>query len=207
MKRTALIIIAAAGLLLSINHTQAQTPDTTSIRKAILQLKETYPQATLQDIYKTFYQDHFGPEHLITDPASVRHYLMREIAEYDQPTTLYFEPTGSEGRFVRVYLSAIADSLVTAEQLLDAFLRSAEMVEKSQIDWATQWSYIVSVVIKNSIPFADFEEDIDILSEAGQKNVAMRHSNAYNAAYHPHYRIVARQIFENEIRPLVEGKR
>ncbi|MBR3710948.1 MAG: hypothetical protein IKM99_08310, partial [Bacteroidales bacterium] len=103
----------------------SQTIDTVAMRSAIERQLVTYPESTLQDIYKSFYQEHFGPGHIISDTASARRYLMRELSEMGKTQSPYFEPTGSQGDYVRVYLSAVADSLITAEQLLDAFVRSA----------------------------------------------------------------------------------
>lgn len=34
----------------------------------------------------------------------------------------------------------------------------------------------------------------------------MRHSQAFSEAYHPHYRIVRRDLFENEILPMIKTK-
>ena len=45
------------------------------------------------------------------------------------------------------------------------------------------------------------------MTEAAQNKQAMHHSRAYNAAYHPHYRIVRRDIFEEEILPKLEGRK
>ena len=193
-------------LLLGTDIAQAQTLDTTAVREAIVRLSTTYPQATLQDVYKSFYQEHFGPSHLIPDTASARYYLMHELAEYDQETAFYYEFTGSEGRFVRVYLSAITDSLITAEQLLDAFVRSSAPLEQPAIDWQTKWAFIVEVVTRSGILFDNFEQDVALLREASLKGREMRHSRVYNAAYHPHYRIVRRDIFDIEIRPRIEKK-
>ena len=97
-----------------------QSIDTLAMRSAIKRQMATYPESTLQDIYKSFYQEHFGPGHIISDTASTRRYLMRELSEMGETQSPYFEPTGSQGDYVRVYLSAVADSWITAEQLLDA---------------------------------------------------------------------------------------
>lgn len=201
-----LAVFVACCLISGACFAQAQALDTASVREAIVRLSTTYPQATLQDVYKSFYQEHFGPSHLIPDTATARYYLMHELAEYDQATAFYYEFTGSEGRFVRVYLSAIADSLITAEQLLDAFVRSSDPVGQPAIDWQTKWAFIVEVVTRSGIRFDNFEQDAKLLREASLKGQEMRHSRVYNAAYHPHYRIVRRDIFDNEIRPLIEKK-
>ena len=173
---------------------------------AILLLLSTYPESTLQDVYKSFYQDHFGPGHMIADTASARQYLMYELSEMTDNSPIYYEPTGSEGRFVRVYLSAVADSLITTDQLLDAFVRSANMVQQTEIDWATEWGQIEEAIMKNVIIVNGFEADTAMLREASRQHQAIHHSRAYNAAYHPHYRIVERSIFENELKPLLDGK-
>ena len=58
-----------------------QSIDTVAMRSAIEMQLVTYPESTLQDIYKSFYQEHFGPGHIISDTASARRYLMRELSE------------------------------------------------------------------------------------------------------------------------------
>ena len=51
-----------------------------------------------------------------------------------------------------------------------------------------------------------FEEDETGLTGAAQFYRAIHHSHAYNTAYHPHYRIVERGIFEKEIKPKLKGE-
>ena len=177
--------------------------DTLSIRAAIERQIETYPKSTLQDIYKSFYQDRFGPGHMISDTASARSYLVRELSEISEASTVYYEPTGSEGRFVRVHLSAVADSLITAEQLLDAFVRSANADKRENNDWEAEWNCIVGVITKYGIVLNDFDKDAAMLNEASRNRQAVHHSRAYNEAYHPHYRIVEHSIFENELQSLM----
>ena len=166
------------------------------IREAIERQMATYPESTLQDVYKSFYQDRFGPGHMITDTASARSYLMRELAEMSDTSAVYYEPTGSQGRYVRVYLSTVADSLITADQLLDAFIQSANAVQVPQTDWATEWEDIVGVIWECDLKVNDFEALQPVLSEAAQNHQAVHHSQAYREAYHPHYRIVEREVLQ-----------
>ena len=180
-----------------------QSFDTLLIRAAIEQQMAAYPESTLQDIYKSFYQDRFGPGHIISDTASARNYLMRELSEMSEASAVYYEPTGSEGRFVRVYLSAVADGLITADQLLDAFVRSANMVKALETDWEAEWKAVVGTITKYGIQVQGFE-DASLLDEASRDRQAVHHSRAYNAAYHPHYRIVERSVFEEELMPLIK---
>ena len=178
-----------------------QSIDTVAMRSAIEMQLVTYPESTLQDIYKSFYQEHFGPGHIISDTASARRYLMRELSEMSETQSHYFEPIGSQGDYVRVYLSAVADSLITVEQLLDAFVRSANSWQEPTISWLEKWEAIVSIIQANKIELEGFETDLPLLTEAARNNQAVHHSRRYNEAYHPHYRIVERSIFEIELKP------
>ena len=199
MRKAVLYIIFCLCMIFSSckqdNHSLA-------IREAIEQQMATYPESTLQDVYKSFYQDRFGPGHMISDTASARNYLMRELSEMSDASAVYYEPTGSEGHFIRVYLSAVADSLITAYQLLDAFVRSANMV-KAETDWEAEWTTIVDIIKKYGIE-VNGKEDAVLLDEASREHQAVHHSRAYDAAYHPHYRIVERSIFEDELMPLLK---
>ena len=176
-----------------------QPIDTVAVRSAIERQMATYPECTLQDIYKSFYQEHFGPGHIISDTASARRYLMRELSEMGKNQSPYYEPTGSQGDYVRVYLSAVSDSLITAEQLLDAFVRSANSWQEPTVSWMEKWEAIVSIIQANKIELEGFETELPLLTEAARNSQAVHHSRRYNEAYHPHYRIVERSIFEREL--------
>lgn len=143
-----------------------QSIDTLAVRSAIERQLVTYPESTLQDIYKSFYQEHFGPGHIISDTASARRYLMRELSEMGKTQSPYFEPTGSQGDYIRVYLSAVANSLITAEQLLDAFVRSANSRQEPTVSWMEKWETIVSIIQANKIELEGFETDLPLLTEA-----------------------------------------
>jgi hypothetical protein len=181
-----------------------QSIDTTAMRSAIERQMATYPESTLQDIYKSFYQEHFGPGHIISDTASARRYLMRELSEMGKTQSPYFEPTGSQGDYVRVYLSAVSDSLITAEQLLDAFVRSANLWQEPTVSWMEKWEAIFSIIQANKFELEGFETDLPLLTEAARNNQAVHHSHRYNETYHPHYRIVERSIYERELRQALE---
>ena len=198
MKKALLVLFLSCSFSLF-----GQQFDTLSIRAAIEHQMATYPKSTLQDIYKSFYQNRFGPGHMITDTASARSYLMRELSEMTEVSAVYYEPTGSEGCYVRVHLSAVVDSMITAEQLLDAFVRSANTNNEENKDWEAEWNCIVGVITKHGIILNDFDKDVAMLSEASRNRQAVHHSRNYNEAYHPHYRIVEHSIFENELRSLL----
>ena len=195
MRKLLLILALACSFSLF-----GQSIDTVAVRSAIERQLVTYPESSLQDIYKSFYQEHFGPGHIISDTASARRYLMSELSEMGETASLYFEPTGSQGDYVRVYLSAVADSLITVEQLLDALIRSDNSWQEPSVNWLEKWGAIVSVIQANKIEIEGFEADLPLLNEAARNNQAVHHSRRYNEAYHPHYRIVERSIYELELK-------
>lgn len=174
----------------------AQEVDKLAIRLAVEKQLSDYPESTLQDVYKAFYQDYFGPEHMITDTAAVANYLNQELeAMGTERSPLYYEPIGINGNYVRVYLSAVTDGKITASELLKAFIESASVQYAQQYEWETLWNAIVEVIDDVKPEFGTSDERKQ-LSEASHDCKAVHHSRAYNAAYHPHYRIVESNIFE-----------
>ena len=199
MRKILLILAVACSFNLF-----GQSIDTVAMRSAIERQLATYPKSTLQDIYKSFYQEHYGPGHIISDTASARRYLVRELSEMGKTQSPYFETTGSQGDYVRVYLSAVSDSLITAEQLMDAFVRSANLWQEPTVGWLEKWEAIVSIIQANKIELEGFETDLPLLTEAARNHQALHHSRRYNEVYHPHYRIVERSIFESELKPTLK---
>lgn len=196
MKKLTLILLTAALML------GCQRPEDTT-RTALTKMLEQYPAATVQDVYKSFFQNHFGPGHLITDTAAVRAWSLQEIAETAADSVLnpYFEPTGADGRYVRVYLRCVNEGKITADQLLSAFFRSAQPVDESDSTWTKEWAELAETAIELGFPAG--KEVLEELRLAAQLNRAVRHSDAYRNAYRPHYRIVQKEIFEKELLPYI----
>ena len=69
----------------------------------------------------------------------------------------------------------------------------------------TQVTMDIGGTFKKNYNFADYDREkqfIDSILSVGK--YAISHSSDYREAYHPHYRIVERRIFENELMPLIE---
>ena len=123
-------------------------------------------------------------------------YILSELASADTLCGPLTEPCGWEGNYVRVNLSAITDSLVTPEQLTDALVSGAKEVKEEDIErWKDEWARILSIIIKEYPDLPDLDKDrksIEDMLAAGQ--YACHHSEAYEKAYHPHYRIIGRSL-------------
>ena len=172
-------------------------------------LVRQYPEARLLDIYKSSFQDFMGAEHLVNDKESARAYLEQELATTEPESLLpwYYEPCGTGGRYVRVSLKAVIDGKITADALLDAFVRSANDPERPAVaQWANRWNTMIGVIDTMGLDLPHYDEDkhfIEQVLEMGK--YAISHSPEYRDAYAPHYRIIRRDIFEQEILPLLTG--
>ena len=176
------------------------------IKEAVERQLRDYPKSTLQDLYKSFFQDRFGPGHLVSDTASAGKYLRYELNNSDSFHKMYYEPTGCDTNYYRVNLSVLKENKISYQKYFDAFLRSVEKIDLDAIsEWKDEWSEIESVIISMNLDLENFEEDLKMIhSVLEQGKYAVHHSEIYNSEYQPHYRIIEKTIFEEEILPLIE---
>lgn len=176
------------------------------IREAVERQLRDFPKSTLQDLYKSFFQDRFGPGHIVSDTSAAGNYLRHELNSSEIFHEIYYEPTGYESNYYRVNLSVLKENKMSYQEFFDAFIRSVEQVNLDDIsEWKTEWSEIESVIISMDLGLEHFEEDLEMIqSVLEQDKYAIHHSRVYNAEYHPHYRIIERSIFEKEILPKIK---
>ena len=171
---------------------------------------QTYPKSRLLDIYKSCFQDYMGAEHLVSDRQRVKAYLDEELntTSLDDLMPWYYEPCGIDSCYFRVSIRAIKEVIITEDQLLDAFIRSANSETRPSVEsWSDRWRMIIGTIDQMKLNLPDFQEDkqfIDSVLSVGK--YAISHSPEYREAYHPQYRIVERNIFEKEIKPMIERK-
>ena len=201
---TRYILLAVAAMVLLISCNRAN-PTHTKIRQSVERQLELYPESTLRDLYKNFFQDRFGPGHIIADNTAADRYLRYELNATEGFEGLDYEPTGYEGRFYRVNLGVIADGRVPYDKYFDAFVRSVNNIKPISIEqWRTEWHEIDSVIMSMRLQLENYSVDraeIKALIDGG--DYVMHHSQRFNDHYQPHYRIIERTIFENEILPLL----
>ena len=171
---------------------------------------ESYPQSRLLDIYKSCFQDYMGAEHLVSDRQRVKAYLDEELntTTMDDLQSWLYEPCGIDGNYVRVSIRAVKEGIISADLLLGAFIRSANAKERPSVEsWRDRWQVIMGAIDQMQLRISHDQQDkafIDSILSVGK--YAISHSPDYREAYHPHYRIVERGIFEREIKPLIERK-
>ena len=191
-------ITAVLILLFSCKETTSER-----IRTAVENQLNRYPESTLQDLYKNFFQDYFGPGHLIRDTTSAGAYLDSELASFDNTAGAYYEPTGYNGHFYRVHLAVIKEGIISRDALFDAFIRSVNKIQPISIEaWKKEWILIDSVIQTMHLPLAHYTQDREnICSLLEQGKYVMHHSELFTKKYDPHYRIIEREIFLKEIFP------
>ena len=75
-----------------------------AVKASVNRQLEIYPKSTLKDLYKHFFQDKFGPGHIVKDTTSSGKYLRLELSQMTKTSGGIAEPTGWEGNFVRLNL-------------------------------------------------------------------------------------------------------
>ena len=187
---------------------------------------QIYPKSRLLDIYKSCFQDYMGAEHLVSDRQRVKAYLDEELntTSLDDLMPWYYEPCGIDSSYYRVSIRAVKEGVITEDQLLDAFIRSANgrssESRQARLDgrvvtdedeansetrpsvesWSERWHKMIGTIDQMKLDLPNYQEDkqfIDSVLSVGK--YAISHSPDYREAYRPHYRIVERSIFEKEL--------
>ena len=199
------------GLLISIALIFSVAISAQDVEGFINRQMQTYPKSRLLDIYKSCFQDYMGAEHLVSDRQRVKAYLDEELntISLDDLMPWYYEPCGIDSSYYRVSIRAIKESLVSEDLLLNAFIRSANSEKRPSVEsWSERWHKIIGTIDQMKLDLPNYQEDkqfIDSVLYVGK--YAISHSPDYREAYHPHYRIVERNIFEKEIKSLIDQKK
>ena len=164
----------------------------TPFQQVLLAHAERYPAWQAQDVYKLAHQAAMGSEHAGTDREHARAWLEEEIsmlpAGIDEPL---LDPISPDGNILRVHLRPFLRRGLPPELLLEAFLKTATGY-KGSIN--TLKEYLVQVIemadqSKININLSDLVEVIRVMQTKGF--AAAHHSDAYELAYTPAYRVIA----------------
>lgn len=198
------LIVAIVGFILPM-VVVAQV-DQERVKVAVQRIMNDYPQSTLQDVYKSFFQDKFGPEHIINDTIAAKRYLSSELSREDIDSVIILELTGVDGNFIRVGLGAIKSGKVDFDVFLNAFIKSAFVAKHISVEqWRKEWIDVLSAIEAMDVDIANYEVDKEAINKVLQQGrYVMHHSQQYRDTYNPHYRIIAKEIFEQEILPLLK---
>jgi hypothetical protein len=182
------------GLLLSIAlimsiviSAQESGEDQFSIEGFVNRQMQNYPKSRLLDIYKSCFQDYMGAEHLLSDRQRVKAYLDEEMntTSLDDLMPWYYEPCGIDSSYYRVSIKAIKEVFITEDQLLDAFIRSANSETRPSVEsWSNRWHMIIGTIDRMKLDMPNYQEDkqlIDSVLSVGK--YAISHSPDYREVY------------------------
>lgn len=166
------------------------------IEDAVKNELKYYPEARLRDIYKNFFQDAFGPGHLIPDTLHAGEYLNEELQK-PIADTLKWQAIGPNNDYYRVNLQLIKDGVIPRRVLLEAMVESAPLARKPDLkQWKKEWEKTLTVMDKMGLKFPDYEKDKKEIEELFVKGeYVMHHSDHYLQTYHRHYRILHKTVF------------
>ena len=162
-----------------------------------------YPEATLQDIYKGSFQDVFGPAHLLTNREAVKNYIIKEMETAETLEGEDYAPCGWQANFYQVNLKVIYDGRVPMDDFIDAFMDSANGIDTTLTQtWIDEWITLQHVVRSVAPNLNGFTEDSTLLANhLKEGKYVVHHSQKFNSHYHPHYRIIRKDLFEEKILP------
>lgn len=204
MRRIYTIIYSIILLL----YSSCTLQDKNNLEQPIKDILSRYPKATLQDIYKSFFQDYFGVAHMLSSRENVQKYIEYELDNATVFDSILYEPCGRNGNFVRVNLLTIKKGYIDSETLTDAFIKSREAsCDSVTQEWLDEWQQILIATKAVAPDLKNFAEDSTAIAHIlAEGKYMIHHSKQYNENYHPHYRIIHCDIFRNIILPLLPNE-
>jgi len=180
--------------------------------KSTQSLLKKYPESTLIDIYKYFFQSRFGPEHLISDSLIAFKILQDELKSDEiksyklKSDSLLVELLQPEKKYVRIDLSLVKDRIIPLNLFFTAFLQSAEKHDTVDLEnWKSDWNEIVQSFEEANLKIKNFREDkIKIENALRMNRLVFSHSQDYKKKYNPHYRVIDYKIFEKFLLPYLK---
>jgi hypothetical protein len=191
-----LVIFSGIALLLVI-LISCQMQDR-QVRNAIKRQLDLYPKSELQDIYKSFFQDEYGPGHLIEDVSFAREYFDLELEDMISRGRRAAEPCGAGKNFYRIPMDLVKDGIITEDDYFESFIESSKDFKAPDIkSWEIEWEGILKEIETMDLQIPNLESDKNAIDKyLKQGEAAIHHSDAYNSNYEPHYRIFSKLQWE-----------
>jgi hypothetical protein len=170
----------------------------TGFQEVVVFHMNRYPAMEIEDLYKLVFQAAMGSEHAVASVESARQWLERELSTLDEvsdePSS---EPLSPDGSLVRVNLRARIERDGRMDDLLDAFVRTANQFEGSPDKLRAYWSEVEEMALAGAIPFQKGDLETFFAEMEAQGLPAVHHSTTYREQYHPAYRVVLRELLES----------
>lgn len=192
------VLLILVALTLIIFNKCEKDEKTEKIQEAVMFELSHYPEASLVDLYKNFFQDAYGPGHLIPDTSGALNYLRYELDNAGEFDTTLWQSLGYQNNFYRINLLLIKEKKIPFNEFFTAFVESANSVCPPSIEkWRKEWDFILNVIDNMDLNIKNYHQDKEhIDSLLSDEKYMIHHSEHYINKYNPHYRIVSKNHFK-----------
>lgn len=175
-------------ILLSL--TGCASPATPSFETLVETQMARYPEMEIQDWYKLLHQAAMGNRHLGVEDSVIYNYLLDEMerieAKSEEPLFEFISPDSTVIRFnLRPYKAGSGDP----EALFAAMQKTWESVVPSTILFESYWEDLG----KSTAPYTPEALQTFVTPYLQEGLPAIHHSEAYETAYKPAYRVLLRK--------------
>ncbi|MEW6651858.1 MAG: hypothetical protein AB1394_00165 [Bacteroidota bacterium] len=187
------ILLFLYGYMLLLSNINAQKIETT-IETLIKDQIARYPNLEARDLYKFLHQAAMGSEHAVKDTNAVKTWLKNEIDSLDTSITNdLIEPLSPDGNLVRINLRPYIKSGYNSEDLLKAFISTANNHRGSKDTLVKYLNTAKELIKRKEIPVDEtiFSALVTELGKSGYP--AIHHSTAYAKLYKPAYRVISKK--------------
>jgi hypothetical protein len=159
---------------------------------------DRYGALKSRDLYKLLHQAVAGPGHAIRNPQMAQDWLNREWDSLGMPLEgeLLLEPLSDDGHLVRLNLRPWRAAGRDRDAVLEAFLRTAELVAPPGDSIRARMEEIRSchATLAGAAGLPPGKFDAFLAEKAVEGYPAVHHSEEYSAAYAPAYRVVLHDL-------------
>ncbi|MBR4941545.1 MAG: hypothetical protein IKZ19_06045 [Clostridia bacterium] len=158
-----------------------------SLSDALEKHAESYPKMRPADAVKLIYQNEFGGEHMISDPAATLEYLRTEMSQLTPDSRPAFTPIGNHRS--RLELSSQTAFSLGSDLINRMFVFSA-LRGGTMETFEVKLERLRDSVDEGIFGFSSEEYDRFIEKYRASGCPALHHSETYREAYLPAYRVV-----------------
>lgn len=190
-----LLFIVACG--------NGQLPDNDPLIRFAHAYHERYPEAEVQDLYKTLFQEHFGPGHIIANRDAALEMLLSEIESMpDGESEEITEYCGPDAAMLRINLRPALRDGLTPDTIVSMMLESMREIHPDTLAFLEHWDHLLECSSQGRLPWKsdEFEHFEAGLDPSGVE--VMHHSPRFMRNYSPAYRIVLTSVYEKHFGPI-----
>lgn len=167
--------------------------DPPPVNRIIADQAQRYPRMQVQDWYKLFYQSALGNEHLLADSSAVYHYLLHEWENLGpsagEPLVEYLS---ADSQVVRLNLRPYRASGGSPADVYRMMAASTSFFTPSVDAFEATLAHLVFLAERGDVWVNPDALAAFIEEQRGRDYPAVHHSELYEQAYRPAYRVLAR---------------